>query len=88
MVVASFLFPILAESLQISIATPSGPEQVVDYRTLFMVPAGLAALGALLLAVGFRPPTRGPTDIVPEGPIVGLDPGAAPQAPLSQGQVA
>jgi hypothetical protein len=36
----------------------------VDYRTLFLVPAGMAAVAILLLAVFFRPPQRGPA---PEG---------------------
>lgn len=51
-VAASFLFPAL-------MAQWSAGGQV-DYRTLFMVPTGLALLGALLLAFLFRPPTRGP----------------------------
>lgn len=53
-VAASFLFPAL-------MATWSVGGQV-DYRTLFMVPTGLALLGALLLAFLFRPPTRGPVE--------------------------
>jgi predicted MFS family arabinose efflux permease len=51
-VAASFLFPAL-----IAKWTTAGQ---VDYRTLFMVPAGMAALAILLLAAFFRPPQRGP----------------------------
>ena len=54
-VAASFLFP----ALMTRWGNAAG---VVDYRTLFMVPAGLALVGALLLALFFRPPTRGPAD--------------------------
>jgi hypothetical protein len=36
---------------------------VVDYRTLFMVPTGMALLAVLLLGLFFRPPTRGPDDV-------------------------
>jgi MFS family permease len=52
-VAASFLFPAL-------IARWTDAAGVVDYRTLFMVPVGLAALAALLLGAFFRPPQRGP----------------------------
>ena len=54
-VAASFLFPAL-------MARWSDAGGAVDYRTLFMVPAGLAAVGAVLLALFFRPPTRGPVE--------------------------
>lgn len=50
--VASFLFPYLAAQMT------SGGQ--VDYRTLFLVPAGLSMLGALMLALFFRPPHRAP----------------------------
>jgi nucleoside transporter len=57
-VAASFLFPAL-------MARWSDPTtHAVDYRTLFLVPAGMAAVAILLLAVFFRPPQRGPA---PEG---------------------
>lgn len=52
MVVASFVFPLLVESMT--------TDQGVDYRTLFLVPAGLAMLGALLLAVLFKPTATRP----------------------------
>lgn len=55
-VAASFLFPAL-----IAKWTTAGQ---VDYRALFLVPTGMAAVAVLLLAVFFRPPQRGP---VPEG---------------------
>ena len=54
-VAASFLFPAL-------MARWSNAAGVVDYRTLFMVPAGLAAVGAVLLAFLFHPPTHGPVE--------------------------
>jgi len=56
MVIASFLFPALVEA----VSHPSGSVLVVDYRLLFMMPAALAAIAALLLALAFRPPTIGP----------------------------
>jgi nucleoside transporter len=52
MVVASQLFPRLAAAY-----TVNGQ---VDYHKLFLVPSGLALLGIILLAIFFRPPTRGP----------------------------
>ncbi|GFM31261.1 MFS transporter [Novosphingobium sp. PY1] len=60
MVVASFLFPLLMTKITQTVAGPAGPISVVDYRTLFMVPVGLSLLSALILAFGFRPPSRGP----------------------------
>jgi nucleoside transporter len=56
MVVASFLFPILMEHMTI---TQNGVP-AVNYRTLFLVPSGMALLGALLLAFAFRPPGASP----------------------------
>ena len=53
---ASFLFPAL-------MARWSDAAGVVDYRSLFLVPTGMAAVAVLLLAAFFRPPHRGP---VPE----------------------
>jgi MFS family permease len=50
---ASFLFPAL-------IAHWTDAAGKVDYRSLFMVPTGMAALAVLLLAAFFRPPQRGP----------------------------
>ncbi len=52
---ASFLFPSL-------IAHWTDAAGTVDYRSLFMVPTGMAALAVLLLAAFFRPPQRGPVD--------------------------
>ncbi|RRN63038.1 MFS transporter [Caulobacter sp. 602-1] len=51
-VVASFLFPSLVSRLS------AGGS--VDYTTLFMVPTGMALAAVCLLAVFFRPPSRGP----------------------------
>ncbi len=56
-VAASFLFPAL-------MAQWTDASGAVDYRTLFMVPAGMAVLAILLLAVFFRPAERAPTAVV------------------------
>jgi nucleoside transporter len=53
-VVASSLFPALIGRL-------TGPDGV-NYQKLFLVPSGLALIGALLLAFAFRPPTPGPAN--------------------------
>ncbi len=58
MVVASFLFPWLTAAL--TQETAHGP--VTDYRTLFLIPSGLAMFGALLLFFAFRPPAPRPLD--------------------------
>jgi MFS family permease len=50
---ASFLFPAL-------IAHWTDAAGKVDYRSLFLVPTGMAALAVLLLGAFFRPPQRGP----------------------------
>ena len=56
-VAASFLFPAL-------MAMWSDPVTgAVDYRTLFMVPAGMAVVAILLLAVFFRPTERAPASV-------------------------
>jgi nucleoside transporter len=65
-VAASFLFPSL-------IAKWTNAAGQVDYRSLFLVPTGMAALAVLLLAAFFRPPQRGP---VAEG-----EPGMATATP-------
>jgi nucleoside transporter len=52
-VAASFLFPSL-------IAKWTDAAGKVDYRTLFLVPTGMAVIAVLLLALLFRPPERGP----------------------------
>lgn len=51
-VAASFIFPELVGRL-----TSNG---AVDYTTLFLVPTGMALAAVCLLALFFRPPTRGP----------------------------
>jgi MFS family permease len=50
---ASFLFPTL-------IAKWTDTAGKVDYRSLFLVPTGMALIAVLLLAAFFRPPQRGP----------------------------
>src|SRR6185312_10815484 len=52
-VAASFLFPSL-------IAKWTDAAGHVDYRSLFLVPTGMAVVAILLLAAFFRPPQRGP----------------------------
>ena len=60
-VVASFLFPTLIGRLTSATTDASGAvTQAVDYQTLFLVPTGMALLAVVLLALFFRPPTRGP----------------------------
>ncbi len=52
MVVASKIFPkLLADCTK---------GDVVDYKSLFLVPTGMALAGIVLLALFFRPPTHGP----------------------------
>jgi nucleoside transporter len=60
MVIASIVFPELVNRFSHAVVTPQGVKTVVDYRTLFLVPSGLAFAGATLLAFAFKPPTRGP----------------------------
>lgn len=72
-VVASVVFPALVAALTDPVT------QQVDYRTVFLVPAGLSAAGALLLLAGFRPPVVLPASPVrEETPAVGFDPGVVP----------
>jgi nucleoside transporter len=60
-VVASFLFPALMGRLTTSVTGADGVVRTgVDYPALFMVPTGLALAAVVLLALFFRPPTRGP----------------------------
>jgi nucleoside transporter len=57
--VASFIFPNL-------IATLTGADGAIDYRTVFLVPVALATLGALVLAFAFHPPTAVPVGALEE----------------------
>ncbi len=54
MVLASAIFPELKASMVKDGAT--------DWQTLFLVPTGLAALGVMLMAFFFHPPSRRPAD--------------------------
>lgn len=64
-VVASFLFPTLIGRLTTKVTDVSGAElQIVDYQTLFLVPTGMALVAVVILALFFRPPERGPTEVV------------------------
>ena len=60
-VAASFLFPALMAQFTIPGTEPG--TSAVDYRTLFMVPAGMAVVAVLLLAVFFRPAERAPASV-------------------------
>jgi sugar phosphate permease len=60
-VAASFLFPSL-----MGVLTHPGADgaPAVDYSKLFLVPSGMAILAALILALFFRPPEKGPREPV------------------------
>jgi len=74
MVVASFMFPMLAQQLsQTIIAADGTASTVVDYRSLFLIPSALAAIGAIALAFLFKPPTVGPAAVT----------GATEKAPMA-----
>lgn len=60
-VAASFLFPALMAQFMIAGAEPGAG--MVDYRTLFLVPAGMAFVAILLMAMFFRPAERAPSRI-------------------------
>ena len=62
-VAASFLFPALMAQFTVPGIEPG--TTAVDYRTLFMVPAGMAIFAVLLLAMFFRPTERAPASAVP-----------------------
>jgi nucleoside transporter len=59
MVVASKVFPALSAQYTV--------DGQVDYHKLFLVPTGLALLGIILLALFFKPPTRGPEAVTGSG---------------------
>jgi MFS family permease len=59
-VAASFLFPPLMAQWTDSATN------TVDFRTLFMVPAGMAFLAILAMAVFFRPAERAPASVAPQ----------------------
>lgn len=60
-VAASFLFPALMAQFTVGGAEPG--TTTVDYQTLFMVPAGMAFVAILLLAIFFKPAERAPTAV-------------------------
>ena len=62
-VAASFLFPALMVQFTVGGVEPG--TTAVDYRTLFMVPAAMAFVAILLLAVFFKPAERAPAAVVP-----------------------
>jgi nucleoside transporter len=60
-VAASLLFPALMAQFVVGGAEPG--TTAVDYRTLFMVPAGMALFAVLLLALFFKPAERAPASV-------------------------
>ena len=54
-----FLWPFLQEQFTV--------DKVVDYRTLFLIPSGVAAAAAILLALLFHPPKSARPEPVPTG---------------------
>lgn len=60
MVVASYVFPALKAGFTTEQTVDGVVTKVTNYQGLFLVPTGLALLGIILMAVFFRPPTRGP----------------------------
>jgi nucleoside transporter len=60
-VVAAFLFPTLMGRWSTMVTGPDGvAAPQVDFTSLFLVPAGMAAVAILLMAVFFKPPHRAP----------------------------
>jgi MFS family permease len=55
-VAASFLFPALSAHL-------TDATGAVDYRTLFLVPTGMALVAVVILGLMFRPPQRAPVAV-------------------------
>lgn len=53
---AKWLFVPLMKNWKITVGTGAGAKEMIDYHKLFLVPAGLAVLAMLLLAVAFHPP--------------------------------
>ncbi|HPN05459.1 MAG TPA: MFS transporter [Hyphomonadaceae bacterium] len=60
-VAASFLFPALMAQFTVGGIEPG--TTAVDYRTLFMVPAAMAFVAIVLLALFFKPAERAPTAV-------------------------
>ena len=60
-VAASFLFPALMAEFTIGGTEPG--TTAIDYQKLFMVPAGMALVAVLLLALFFRPAERAPASV-------------------------
>jgi len=64
--VGNFVWPMLGDVFKV------GGE--VDYRSLFLVPAGVGLFAALLLAFFFYPPKKATTDLPDEGPLLSEGP--------------
>jgi hypothetical protein len=60
-VAAAFLFPALMGHWATVVTGPDGvASQQVDFTSLFLVPAGMAAVAMVLMGLFFKPPHRGP----------------------------
>ena len=60
-VVAAFVFPTLMGRWTVMGTAPDGVAAVqFDYTSLFLVPAGMAAVAILLMGLFFKPPQRAP----------------------------
>jgi hypothetical protein len=60
-VAAAFLFPTLMGRWTTVVTGPDGvASQQVDFTSLFLVPAGMAAVAMVLMGLFFKPPHRGP----------------------------
>jgi nucleoside transporter len=59
--VGNFVWPHLKGVLTTHVLTPGGTEEVVDYRSLFLAPAGTALFAAILLLLFFHPPAKATT---------------------------
>jgi nucleoside transporter len=63
MVVASYVFPLLVEHYSTKVTFMDKTAQVVDYKSLFLVPTVMAIVGIAILGLFFKPPTRAPQEI-------------------------
>ncbi len=63
-VVAAFIFPTLMGRWTTVVTGADGvAQQQVDYTSLFLVPAGMAAVAIILMALFFKPPHRAPAQV-------------------------
>ncbi len=55
---AKWLFVPMMQNWKVTVGTGDTATQMIDYHKLFLVPAGMALVAVILLAVGFHPPKR------------------------------